>query len=721
MDNKPIRVLLIEDNPGDARLLQAMLLEVEAPFELEWTTQLSKGLEMVDQDSNDVVLLDLSLPESQGLATFVRVREHAPRVPIIILSGLEDEAVAMQAVRQGAQDFLIKGQVSGLLLARAIRYAIERKQAQEALRRFGEQQAAMYAVTAAAVTSLDPDQLFATVLDVVLPVLGAQAGWVNTAGASLQDRMHLAAWRGVNGAILPSGIRGNVMDCLCYAPTESKSGYQGHIVSECPCLSADLLAELGLRGHVCIPLLAGEQRLGVLTAAWASGAPVTPPNTELLLTIGRQIGLALHNTRLYQQARQVDRLRVLNELDQALAATLDLDTVAEVTLRHIVAALGADGGIIVPIRHGVNESAAPHGRPVSRPPVLTMDEGWLDRATAEEHPLWGQFLARLDKQPAPVQSQGTPPPVADWEPGVLGVPIWSDRGPVADLVVARRPADRPFSDEDRAAAHAAAARAGQAIRNAQLYDEIRHLLREREETQAHLIHTEKMSAMGRLTASIAHEINNPIQSVLSCLNLASEELDGENRKEKLSRYLHIAEGEIERIANIVRRMRDFYRPAARTMQSIHLHNVLEDVLQLTAKELQHGNIALERQWAEDLACFWANPDNLKQVFLNLVLNAADAMPQGGTLTTRTALDELVVDGRSAPAARVEISDTGQGIPPDARHRLFEPFFTTKKEGSGLGLYISYEIVAAHRGQIRVESSEGQGTTFTILLPIGQGE
>jgi signal transduction histidine kinase len=135
MDERPIRVLLVEDNPADARLIHEMLAEAEGiRFHLERADRLSAGLERLDAGGIDVILLDLSLPDSQGLETFARNNERAPQVPIIVLSGLSDQAVAVEAVRRGAQDYLMKGQVGSGLLARAIHYAIERKQVQEALR-----------------------------------------------------------------------------------------------------------------------------------------------------------------------------------------------------------------------------------------------------------------------------------------------------------------------------------------------------------------------------------------------------------------------------------------------------------------------------------------------------------------------------------------------------------------------------------------------------------
>jgi len=194
--------------------------------------------------------------------------------------------------------------------------------------------------------------------------------------------------------------------------------------------------------------------------------------------------------------------------------------------------------------------------------------------------------------------------------------------------------------------------------------------------------------------------------------LAEEELAGRSRREKLDSHLEVAANETRRISAIVRRMHDFYRQTREQLQSVQVHNVLESVLALSAKQLQHSGVIVERAWAGRLPAVQANPDHLKQVFLNMVLNAIDAMPQGGALCIRTALEE-----KKPGLLRIEFSDTGVGMPPEVLDHLFEPFFTTKDHGAGLGLSISYGIIEAHNGQITVSSEDGAGATFVILLPV----
>jgi signal transduction histidine kinase len=168
----------------------------------------------------------------------------------------------------------------------------------------------------------------------------------------------------------------------------------------------------------------------------------------------------------------------------------------------------------------------------------------------------------------------------------------------------------------------------------------------------------------------------------------------------------------------VQRLRDFYRPARPGLQITDVAAIINTVLALTAKQLQHSRITVEQIMpVEPPLTVKTNADQLKQISLNLVLNAIDAMPGGGTLRVSVTSDALWVDGLARPAARLDFADTGHGIPPENLTHIFEPFFTTKDTGSGLGLSISYELVKALGGDLSVTSTVETGSTFTVRLPL----
>lgn len=226
--------------------------------------------------------------------------------------------------------------------------------------------------------------------------------------------------------------------------------------------------------------------------------------------------------------------------------------------------------------------------------------------------------------------------------------------------------------------------------------------------QAQMIQSEKLAAMGRLAASLAHEINNPLQAIQGSLDLARSNA---GNPDKQQRFLRMAQEEFNRLTNIVQHMLDFFRPSKGTQSLLDIRVVVDNALSLSTKRLQHAKVAIRVEWETEIPQINGVSNQLQQVFLNLILNAVEAMPEGG---------EIVIRGRaeSEPASgiRISISDTGCGIVLDELPRIFEPFYTTKPNGTGLGLAVCHNIIANHGGQITAESTLGYGSTFTLWLP-----
>lgn len=230
--------------------------------------------------------------------------------------------------------------------------------------------------------------------------------------------------------------------------------------------------------------------------------------------------------------------------------------------------------------------------------------------------------------------------------------------------------------------------------------------------QAQLLQSAKLAAVGELSASVAHEINNPLYAARNSLYLVEQDMAPDHPQRA---FLSIAQQELGRIARIITRMRDFYRPTRAELTATSINVLLRETLELVQTHLRHGHIHAVATLNPDLPLTVAHADQLRQVFLNIILNACDAMPRGGDLRVTTQL--LQVRPEAPPTIGVHITDTGMGIATEHLTHIFEPFYTTKAQGTGLGLAISAHIITQHSGRISVESEPGQGTTFTILLPV----
>lgn len=246
--------------------------------------------------------------------------------------------------------------------------------------------------------------------------------------------------------------------------------------------------------------------------------------------------------------------------------------------------------------------------------------------------------------------------------------------------------------------------------NQQLKKEIAERKRSEEELKKvnqQLLHAEKLSALGQLAASIAHEFNNPLMGIRNTLEQVRK---GTNLEDSLAELVDLSINESNRVMNLAQQLKDFYRPSSGTPHPLNIHDAIDDMLMLKNNDFCKEDIQLQKEYSNCLPDVNVVEDQFKQVILNLLQNASEACPKGGRLTIRTRSNGKNIE--------VEIEDTGQGVQQDNMEKLFDPFFTTKGEvkGTGLGLSVSYGIIKKHGGDIAVKSIEGEGSKFIITLP-----
>jgi len=232
--------------------------------------------------------------------------------------------------------------------------------------------------------------------------------------------------------------------------------------------------------------------------------------------------------------------------------------------------------------------------------------------------------------------------------------------------------------------------------------------------QSQLLHSEKLAAVGALAATVAHEINNPLTGVYTYIKLMERKIDqgqwGAEDVEKYKGFLDTSRREVERTTAIVQNLLDFTRPKDPIRKPLNLVRIVEESLALIRNKLNLQNIAVVNLMSP-LPEVQADPGHMKQVFLNLLINAGEAMEEGGTLTIRTDHHP------ETDTVTVSVSDTGVGIEEKNLARIFDPFFSTKKKGTGLGLSVVHGIVTRHGGKVEIDSAPGKGTSFRVVLPV----
>ena len=324
-----------------------------------------------------------------------------------------------------------------------------------------------------------------------------------------------------------------------------------------------------------------------------------------------------------------------------------------------------------------------------------------------------------------------------WESlgAALIIPLRSPEGMVGFIALGQKKSGQLFVDEDLELLTTIANQAATAIENAKSYEALaalnrdleekvakrtaalREALDEKERTQELLIRSESLAAIGQLVAGTAHELNNPITAAMSLVESSVKTIGAatteEWQQEELLDDLEFSLGELQRAAAIIRSLLDLSRQTQTYVEPVDINRALDDALRILHNRTKHLSVEIEKSYDPDLPAVEGNFANLGQVWINIIGNALEAIAEGkGRIVLETRYRQ------EKNSVVIVCRDTGQGIPAAFRKDIFKPFFTTKPvgKGTGLGLYVSHEIIRRHGGQITVESEEGRGTTVTVEIP-----
>ena len=270
---------------------------------------------------------------------------------------------------------------------------------------------------------------------------------------------------------------------------------------------------------------------------------------------------------------------------------------------------------------------------------------------------------------------------------------------------------RRFSDRDLQLTIGIADQLAVMLEKANLYSALQTALQQEQKVRSQLIQSERLALVGRLLASVSHELNNPLQAIQNALFLLKEE---KNISEQARQDLDVILSEAERMAALIERLRSAYRPVRmKDFQAVDLNSLIEDVHMLISTHMRHKTIVFEFLPEAELPAVSGLPDQLRQVVLNLFLNAIEIMKPGGRLTVQTRY--LIANNE----VLLTVKDTGPGIDSEILPRIFDAFITTKHTGTGLGLTITHDIIQQHHGRITAENDPEGGAVFNVWLPIDE--
>ncbi|HEY7642978.1 MAG TPA: response regulator [Steroidobacteraceae bacterium] len=482
---------------------------------------------------------------------------------------------------------------------------------------------------------------------------------------------------------------------------------------------------------LAVPISSMERSYGWLCFGdKANGAPFSDEDERLATILGAQVGRRYENLALYAEARQaqsklqaqVARLDLLQRITRAIGERQDLPSILQVVIRSLEDDLPIDFGCIC--LHEQGELVLTVTAIGTRSRSLAQD---LDLAEQAQIRIDGNGLSRCvrgevvyEPDTGRVSLPFTRRLAGAGLRAVVAAPLLAERRVFGVLIAARRAAES-FSSSDCEFLRQLSEHVALAAHQAQLYRALQGAYDDLRESQQAVMEQERLRALGQMASGVAHDINNAI-SPASLYTESLLELEG-NLSERARRYLGSIQHAIHDVAQTVARMREFSRPSGpeATSTSVNLNRLVGQVVEFTRIRWrdvpqQHGAVIDVRQdLADGLPDVVGVESEIRDALTNLIFNAVDAMPEGGTLSIRTR-----VDGEAfVPASRtvqLEVADTGVGMDDDTRRRCLEPFFTTKGErGTGLGLAMVYGMAQRHGAELMIESARGKGTTLRLVF------
>ena len=709
------KIVIIDDEKRMCDSLSA-LLSGEG-YRVEAFQNSADAVAQLGRDRIDLVISDIKMAGPDGLEILRLVKERDPAIPVILMTGYASLETALEAINKGAYDYLLKP-VEFAYLALAVRRALEKRRAELAearlleelklsnfiLKRRLDELDALYEAGKSIGSSTNLNDLLRQIVVLAATVTEAQVGSI-----MLLDE-HKEFLR-VAAAI---GLEPDVVAQTRLPVGESIAGYVAK--SGEPLVIADVESDprfkrtnkekYGAASMLCVPLRIKNSVLGVINMANKQGrTPFSEDDLRLLSTFASQAAVAVDDANQFEKSRRrLIEFEILHEISLQMHTLGSVGKFRELLVSKLRR--------IFPIDYAVwftwnreSGTLVPEGATgADKLPLTESGKIDLSKVPVEAVTIADLSIANADLESVAVLSRKLSRRMEEHhlypKPGgaFMAIPIYRGNAP-AYLLCLGSSAEHGYSDED--------------ISLARLVISQSAVLFERERA---LVNSTRLLTMGSMISEISHDLRRPLNSIRGSMSILWQ------RHPELLTELPMLKGledEVHRMNELVRELVDFSNPNRYETTTLDLRQTIARVGELISQDLRKRHVSFASEFASANWEIIANKNQLIEMFLNLFLNALDAMPNGGTLTVRGLVERP--EHKKSDYLAIKVIDSGAGIKKEHLSRVFDRYFTTKDTGTGLGLAVVDRIMSAHNGTVRVESEEGKGACFTVYFPYTPAE